>query len=95
MPYILVKKIVKLGQKLRKLQFFQFEAWTIGEDTCCYNSLLSVNPFTMVSNYLRQFWHTILMAIPLYYLKWSVNLNQEQATLPKQVLERKAVWLKT
>ena len=29
------------------------------------------------------------------YLKWSLNLNQAQVILSKQVLERKAVWLKT
>ena len=57
MSYILVKKIMKSWQKLRKLQFFQFEAWNSREDACCYNILLSVNTFTMVTNYLRQFWH--------------------------------------
>ena len=63
---------MKIWQKLRKLQFFQFEAWSSREDTCCYNILLSVNPFTMVTNYLRQFWHITLMTIPQLAI---VNLN--------------------
>ena len=55
---------MRIWQKQRKLQFFQFEAWSSKKDTCCYNILLSVNPSTMVSNYLRQFWHITFMTIP-------------------------------
>ena len=64
MPYILVKKHDNLTKTKEVTVFFQFEAWSSKEDTCCYNSLLRVNPFTMVTNYLRQFWHITLMTIP-------------------------------
>ena len=61
MPYILVKKSWKSDKKLRKLQIFQFEAWSSMNDTCCCNILPSVNSFSMVTNYWRQFWHITLM----------------------------------
>ena len=34
-------KIMKFWPKLRKLQFFQFEAWSSKKDTRCYNILIS------------------------------------------------------
>ena len=104
MAYILVKKIIRIWQKLRKFHFFQFEAWSCKEDTCCYNILFSVNPFTTVTNYLRQFWHITLMTIPqlakFFLLKMKcefepLNNFKVQVKLSKQILYRKAAWLKT
>ena len=64
MAYILVKNHENLTKTKEVTVFFQFEAWSSKEVTCCYDILLSVNPFTMVTNYPRQFWHITLMKIP-------------------------------